>query len=42
MNNLAFDAEIVLTHRVLNRALSLATEYHRFDTPTSSVDTSVS
>lgn len=31
-NSLVFDAEVVPFHRVLDRAIILATEYHRLDT----------
>lgn len=37
-NSLVFDTEIVSVHRVLDTTISLATEYRRFDTVTSSID----
>lgn len=37
-NSLVFDAEVVPAHRILDRAISLAIEYYRFDTASSSVD----
>lgn len=38
-NSLVFDAEIMSTHRILERAISLATKYYHFNTTSLSINT---